>query len=239
MTFFSNIKGLIKRKLMYPGARETSAIRLYIEDSRQDGWPYCPPDEGDVLYHLACQTRGGHALEIGMATGSTAGYMLAGIGDGAVTSIDYDQNRYGRNGVRLVHDLGYAARHALIESNSVAVLPRMWTEGRTFDVIFLDGWKTFDHMWVDVFYCAKMLKRGGVIMFDDARMPAVRKCISLLERYYDFERVNVYGLVGGWKQRVWHLLTSRSLRSPYLVLRKNVDIGNTRAGSRYDFWARF
>ena len=233
------IKAWIKRRIMYSGREETTAIRMKISASHREGWPYCPPDEGDVLFHFARKFEGGQALEIGMATGSTAGYLLAGMRLGMVTSIDYDQDDHARMGEMLVRDLGCSERHTLIEQNSVQVLPELWAKGLTFDLIFLDGWKTFDHIWVDVFYCAKMLKTDGVMIFDDARMPAVRKCILLLERYYSFQRLNSYSLVGGWKQRAWHFLTSRSLQPPYVVLRKTCEIAETKAGSKYDFWAPF
>ena len=84
-----------------------------------------------------------------------------------------------------------------------------------------------------------MLKVGGHIIFDDARMPAVRKCISILEKYYQFERIQHYGLFGGWRQRLWHLMTNRTLVPPYVALTKTMEIGNTPAGSHFDFWKSF
>ena len=81
----------------------------------------------------------------------------------------------------MIAKAGFAARHTLIEEDSARVLPRLEAAGERFDVMFLDGWKTFDHVWVDTFYCARMLKVGGYIMFDDARMKAVRKANSLLD----------------------------------------------------------
>jgi predicted O-methyltransferase YrrM len=234
-----NLKDLIKKRIAYSGDRATALLRDYISKHGIHGWPYCAPDEGDMLYRFACNFEGGDALEVGMATGSTAGYLLAGIGPGTVTSIDYNQDNHERSGERLVDELGFSDRHHLIEENSSKVLPKLWSECKRYDVIFLDGWKGFDHMWVDVFYCAKMLKKGGFIAFDDARMPAVRKCISILEKYYGFERVDTYRFCGGWKQRLWHLLSSRSLRSPYAALTKHVEIENTAAGMKFDFWRGF
>lgn len=229
----------IKRWVMYPGSATSAALRAYIAANRRPGWPYCPPDEGEVLARLAAEHPGGHALEVGFATGSSAGYILSGTTDGRLTSIDYDQDNHEREGVRLIREMGLEGRHQLIEANSLEILPTMHQRGDRYDLVFLDGWKTFDHVWVDTFFCARMLKVGGHIMFDDARMPAVRKCISLLERYYGFQRVDHYAMVGGWRQRLWHLLTNRTLVPPYVALRKPVEISETPAGRQFDFWRDF
>ncbi|HYV98214.1 MAG TPA: class I SAM-dependent methyltransferase [Gemmatimonadaceae bacterium] len=192
-----------------------------------------------MLYRLAMSAPRADGLEIGFATGSTAAYLLAGLGTGNLTSIDYDQDAYDREGVKLIAAMGLTARHTLIESDSIVALPRLYAGGSRYGVVFIDGWKTFDHLWVDTFYCARMLECGGCLMFDDAAMPAVRKCASLLSRYYAFDQVDTYPLVGGWRQRTWHLLTTHSFRPPYLALRKSVEIDKTEAGRTFDYWRRF
>lgn len=229
----------IKARIMYCGLPDTDAVRAQLQEVRRPGYPYCPPDEGDTLYRLARATSPKAALEVGFATGSTAAYMLTGLDDGNLTSIDFAQDQFKRQGEALVASMGFAHRHRLIEDNSIAVLPDLHKAGERFGLIFLDGWKSFDHIWVDTFYCARLLECGGYMVFDDARMPAVRKCISLLMRYYGFQRYDTYGHVGGWRQRLWHLLTTRSLRPPYVALRKTIEISETEAGRHYYFWKRF
>jgi len=233
------MKGLIKRALVYRGLPETETVRAVVAASRRDGWPYCPADEGDVLFQLAAAVPDQDALEVGFATGTSAAYILSGLGSGRLTSIDYDQDHFGREGVRLVETLGLANRHRLIERDSVEALPELHSSGLRYGLVFLDGWKTFDRVWVDTFYCARMLTVGGVIVFDDAQMPAVRKCISLLERYYGFIGVDDPRPAGGWRQRMWHVVTTRSVRRPYMALRKPIDVDDTEAGRRFDFWKRF
>ena len=179
------------------------------------------------------------ALEVGFATGSSAAYILAGLGDGVLTSIDFAQDDYEREGELLVSRMGLESRHSLVEENSIVALPEMYRNGRRFGLIFLDGWKTFDHVWVDTFYCARMLECGGFIVFDDARMPAVRKCVSILIRYYGFKRIDTYKYVGGWRQRLWHMMSTRSTLPPYIALEKVVEIDKTSAWRKYDFWKSF
>ena len=233
------LKKTIKDALMYRGLRETDRLREVIHARYRKGWPYCPQDEGDLLFLLAQSPTARDSLQVGFATGSTAAYILSGLTSGRLTSIDYAQDEYEREGVALLHELGLDANHELIEENSVIALPRLHESGRRLDLVFMDGWKTFDHIWVDTFFCARMLNVGGHIVFDDARMPAVRKCISILIRYYEFQLVDTYKRVGGWRQRLWHLLTTRSFLPPYIALQKVREISETEAGRRFDYWKPF
>jgi len=230
------IKKYVKRLLRYDGLSETVRIRAGIDALRRPGWPYCPPDEGDLLHTLAKAMPHEDALEVGFATGSTALFILSGLGTGRLTSIDNAPDHYDRQGLALVASLGFSERHKLLEEDSILALPDLLRRGARYGLIFLDGWKTFDHVWVDSFYAAKLLKVGGHLVLDDARMPAVRKCIDILRGYYEFEDVDAYPLAGGIKQRAYDLLTGRSFLRPYVVLRKTKEIAETEAGKSYSFW---
>lgn len=219
------------------GLMETVRVRRAVDVAHRKGWPYCPGDEGDVLFLLARNAE--DALEIGFATGSTGAYILEGLGRGTLTSVDWRQDEYERAGEQLISRLGQSGRHRLLEADSITVLPELYRQGCRFGLVFLDGWKSFDRIWVDTFYSARMLKEHGFIMFDDARMPAVRKCIRLLMRYYGFRLADNYRLLGGWRLRAWHILSGRSLSRPYVVLEKALEITETDAGKRFDFWRRF
>lgn len=225
--------------MAHHGMAATRHVREQIDANRHVGWPYCPPDEGDLLYVLATAIGPQDALEIGFATGSTAAYMLSGLGEGRLTSIDYDQDRYERAGETLLHALGVAGRHTLIEKDSIQALPALLEARRRFGLVFIDGWKTFDHIWVDTFYAARLLNRGGYLVFDDGRMQSVRKCVSLLVRYYGFKRLSTYDRVGGPGLRLWHLLSTRSFLAPYILVQKTLDLSETAAGTRFDFWRSF
>ena len=233
------LKRALRRALKYRGLPGTGPVRERLALVRRTGWPYCLDDEGDVLFRLAESIGEQDALEIGFATGSSAAYMLSGLTTGRLTSIDYDQDHFEREGEKLVAAMGFTPRHRLIEQDSILALPALNEAGSRFGLVFVDGWKTFDRLWVDTFYCVRMLDRGGYIVFDDAAMPAVCKCISLLKRYYGFGDVDTYPMAGGWKCRMWHVLVTRSWRRPYRALRKTMDLDDTVAGRQFDFWKRF
>jgi Methyltransferase domain len=50
------------------------------------------------------------------------------------------------------------------------------------DLVFIDGAHAFPFPVIDWFYGAGMLRRGGVVVFDDVQLPAV---VSLLDSYVD------------------------------------------------------
>jgi hypothetical protein len=81
----------------------------------------------------------------------------------------------------------------------------------------VDGWHTFDHTLLDFFYINRMLNVNGVVVFDDADMPAVRKCVRYIASY------PAYGVLGqvsrdalNWKWRLLGRLRNliRSVTSP-------------------------
>ncbi|MEO6247437.1 MAG: class I SAM-dependent methyltransferase [Sphingomicrobium sp.] len=229
------MKKFLKRILRHPGFAETAAIRQVIDEYRRTGYPHCSVEQGDLLYQLAARTPAGNALEVGCASGSTALHLLAGMPQGRLTSIDFAHEDHDRTGEKVIAVADMAARHQLIERNSVEVLPELYRSGEQYDVIFLDGWKTIDHLWVDTFYCAKMLRVDGAIVFDDARMASVRKAVELLKSHYQFEEIDIYRALGGHRLRAWHLLTTHSFHPPTRALRKVMAIEQTHAGREYNF----
>ncbi len=72
----------------------------------------------------------------------------------------------------------------LIEEPSEYALAKL-THAQTgaFDLIFIDGWHTFDHIMLDLFYSNRLLKIGGYLIIDDCRLPSVAKAISYFSKY--------------------------------------------------------
>ena len=72
----------------------------------------------------------------------------------------------------------------LIERPSEFALPEITQkEAGTFDLIFIDGWHTFDHVMLDLFYANYLIKVGGYIIMDDCNWPSVAKAVSYVSRY--------------------------------------------------------
>jgi predicted O-methyltransferase YrrM len=220
---------------------ERVATDIAEAKSQNPGLPFCPVVQGNLLYQLACDTEVKSAVEVGFATGSTALYMLEGLAPrgGAVTSIDFKQDDFGRLGERMVQSSRYRTAHALIEGNSNIVLPRLLADGRQFDLAFSDGWKVFDPLMLDVYYLARLLGEGGFLVLDDTRMRSTSKVIALLEGYYGFREVSYSKCGEPWTDRAFMALTTRSLHRPFRAFQKPESFNQLPALSQFDWWMPF
>ena len=61
---------------------------------------------------------------------------------------------------------------------SQIVLPRILSEGRRFDLAFVDGNHRFDGVFVDLVYLGRLLRAGGIVFLDDYQLPAVARAAS-------------------------------------------------------------
>ena len=217
-------KQLIKNVLRYKPLLETASIRNAVETSKIEGLPYCQAYEGDFLYSLIRKNNFQSCLEIGFHTGSTALYLSAAVADcgGNVISICLDDDESVERGLRLLQTEGYTSCHRLVRKNSNIALPEFFLSGERFDFVFMDGWKTFDHLAFEIYFFNQMLNRGGVIAFDDSYMPSVRKVIRLLKHYYGYEEVDYTLHNQPLRLRLFHYLTRRSIHLPYRAFTKTI-----------------
>ena len=128
-------------------------------------------------------------LEIGLANGVSAlfiGEALAGGGTHVV--IDPMQSSLWNNaGLDNLRRAGLSIEFH--ETGSELALPRFAEEGRAFDLVFIDGFHTFDHAMVDVFYATRLLDIGGVLVLDDAHWPSIAKLNGYVSRYPCYRRL--------------------------------------------------
>ncbi len=240
------VKSLLKRAFEYRPLPETAKVREAIAAARRPAaprLPFLPTYQGD-FFHRVIRERGlSRGLEVGFATGSSAAYMLNAMepAGGTVTSIDYKQADFDYMGVELVQGMGGSARHTLLEGNSNRILPELLTQGHRFDFVFLDGWKTFDHLLLDVYYCNEMLDVGGVMVFDDARMPSVRKVNRLLERYYEYREMDYRAFGEDLRLRVWYVLNSggHKVSRPFRAFAKERDTAELTVRNDWNFFRDF
>jgi predicted O-methyltransferase YrrM len=150
-------------------------------------------EEGDFLAELIRNDETiARTLEIGCAFGVSALHIcaeLVGRKDAHHIIIDPNQStEWEAVGVTNLRRAGLT-RFTLIEEGSEFVLPRLVAEGeRRFDLIFIDGWHTFDHTLIDCFYTTRLLRVGGYLVIDDASFASVSTVIRHLETYPCYER---------------------------------------------------
>lgn len=228
-----------KKLLAYSPRPETSRVRNFLQSVRTPERPYCPEWEGDLLYLLIVRNRLRSCLEIGFGTGSTALYALEALdsaGGGELTSIDFSPDNFNALGKANVQALPFASRHALIEENSNTALPRLFAQGSRFDFVYVDGWKTFDHLAMEAYFLARMVTVDGYIMLDDSDMPSVHKLARLLQRYYGFQEIDYPAAGQSLRLRLRMALTHRTLRRPYRAFRKTAEIDTLPVASDWNFF---
>jgi len=86
----------------------------------------------------------------------------------------------GNAGVRLCAESGIADVIDFEAEDSQLALPRLVTEGASFDIALVDGGHTFEIAFTDILYALKLVKPGGLVMVDDTWMPAVRWAVEFM-----------------------------------------------------------
>ncbi|MGZ4823026.1 MAG: O-methyltransferase [Terriglobales bacterium] len=186
-------------------------------------------------------------LEVGCATGVSTLAILSKLeqlgGDRTHRAIDPNQTGYGPDGFRgvgaeMVRRAGLQDRFSLIEKPSHLGLPALLADGKRFDFIFLDGWHSFDFTFVDYYYADLLLRDGGILVFDDVGMPAIRHVCWFLETHkpYDFmggtatlstlhpwhkikqrrdPAVHVWGSIQAYRKRSSSMVPSEFFEAPF------------------------
>jgi predicted O-methyltransferase YrrM len=125
-------------------------------------------------------------LKVGCAAGMSSLAICAAIcgREGAFHRIiDPKQNSGWQGaGVANIDRTGFD-QYELIEEGSQFVLPRLASQepGAT-DLVFIDGWHTFDHTLLDMYYGLLLLKVGGLLVVDDTSWRSVSKAVEYFSR---------------------------------------------------------
>jgi predicted O-methyltransferase YrrM len=104
-------------------------------------------------------------------------------------SIDPYQNTQWKNiGINLLKYYEMDSRHKLYLEKSYNCLPYLLKKYgyEKFNIIFIDGWHTFDYTLLDFFYSNLLLKKNGIIIIDDALHEGVKKCINYINTNYNY-----------------------------------------------------
>ena len=234
------VKSFLKRNLAYQPLAGTQLPRQFVASVEDGKLPYCPPQEGDLLHELITQHACADCLEIGLATGSTAIYMLSALQNkGRLISIDQPAGEMNDIGIANLQKSGNWTNHQLILENSVNVLPDLYKKNEKFDLIFVDGWKTFDHLAAEVYYLTRMLRLNKFIVFDDTAMPSVTKIINMMLKYYGYREVDYTHYNQFWRLRLFQILTTKSFRRPYRALQKVTDEADLPVTRDWNFFENF
>lgn len=145
-----------------------------------------PTFDGEALHALVRAIKPAQSVETGFAYGLSTLFILDAMhenGSGHHTAIDpFEVSAFKGVGIANVQRAGFAERFTHIQDYSQDVLPRLLREGLRIDFAFIDGHHTFDQAFIDFYYCDKMMNDGGIVVFHDFSMPAVRKAVTFILR---------------------------------------------------------
>ena len=135
---------------------------------------------------LRCN-RPENTLEVGMAFGGSS-LIFADVGGTMCpglyrhTSIDpYQSTVWDGVGMQCLESAGLQDFVELFEEPSSLVLPRMVAEGRRFGLIYVDGSHLFEDVFVDAYFCMRLLAEDGYLLFDDSSNRHVAKVLAFID----------------------------------------------------------
>lgn len=143
-----------------------------------------------AIRELLLKERCSKTLEIGLAFGGSALTFLSTLkeispNDYHHAAIDPFQTKVWRgSSVKAISDEGFSDHFTLHEDFSSLVLPDLLRRGERFDLIYIDGSHLFEDVFLDFYYSTRLLKKGGVMLFDDCADQHVLKVIKFIRRNY-------------------------------------------------------
>ncbi|CAN5719275.1 hypothetical protein BH20ACI3_BH20ACI3_05710 [soil metagenome] len=174
------------------------------------------PAEGEALGDIILQVKPQSSLEVGLAYGISTLFICEALAkvdaerhividphQFVIPDDDYfrpssQQQKKGWQGIGIRHlkEAGYESMIELHNSPSHHVLPRLLEGGRKVEFAFIDGWHTFDYVMVDFFYIDKLLRVGGVVVFDDTAYPSIRKLCRYIVTNLPYTTFPISGSTG-------------------------------------------
>jgi len=162
--------------------------------------------EGGFLRKIIQKNQFAKCLEIGMAFGISSLYITGSFESkhGSLISIDpYQTKQWNKMGVHLLQHENMSKRHTLIQKKSYVALPELLHKfgEQSFDLVFIDGFHTFDYTLVDMFFSDKLLRIGGIMIIDDALHTSVKKCVCYAtNNYTHFKKISSPSTVAAYRK---------------------------------------
>ena len=170
--------------------------------------------EGDYLYRLITSDESiRRTLEIGCAYGLSSLHICEALRNRRSAShmiIDPKQMSVWHGvGISYLEQAGIDFFRLIQEPSELALPDLLRTQEGEFDLVFIDGWHTFDQTMLDLFYANRLVRIGGYVVIDDCNWESVSAAVSYFSNYPAFEQVrNPLMAAQTWRQRVARDITS-------------------------------
>lgn len=136
-------------------------------------------EEAMFLDRVVRQVQPLVTLEVGLGYGFSALVICeaasrSAIGRKHIVIDPHQTSHWHRDGLAHLAAAGHGDYVDFHEAPSCEVLPELVRRKEQLDFAFVDGWHTFDYVFVDAFFIDKLLRPEGVVVFDDSDWPSVR-----------------------------------------------------------------
>jgi predicted O-methyltransferase YrrM len=143
-----------------------------------------PAAEGEALRTWVKGECAVRTIEIGLGYGIAALFACEGLLENEnitarhVVVDPHQATRFGNCGLQFLDDAGVMDLVEYHSEGSETALPRFLSEGRSFDLAFVDGNHRFDSVFVDLVYLGRLVRPGGLVFLDDYQLPSIRRAVS-------------------------------------------------------------
>jgi predicted O-methyltransferase YrrM len=180
-----------------------------------------------ILNRLLMHKKPSRTLEVGFAFGAStllfanAHRYLGHVGRQHVAIDPFQVGPFDSVGLQNIAAAGLADHLDFRSTLSSIELPRLLDNGDRFGLIYIDGSHEFDEVFLDAYYCSKLLAPGGMMLFDDSPHPPIARVIKMTRKNHNLTEMDL----ADWRNdsrlryRVARLLgrtqlTAFQLRSP-------------------------
>jgi predicted O-methyltransferase YrrM len=142
--------------------------------------------QSEFLASLVTEIDANVCLEIGLAFGISSLFIAEAISKKRAPrfiSIDPFQKGWHEIGLLNLERAGYSRFVEFHREYSQDVLPRLLAAGERLDFAYVDTSKVFDVVLIDAYYLTRLLRVGGLLVFDDCAWPGVKRVARYIAKW--------------------------------------------------------
>lgn len=172
----------------------TGQIQVASQFKDRSIFPHSVPAAvGMFLQGIIDEIQAEISVEVGFAFGVSTLFICEALKKSERTRhhvMDpFQTNGFDQVGLRHLKAAGYDQILNFEEKHAHLVLPRLEEDGVLADFAFIDSSHLFDYTLLDFVCVDRILRVGGVIVFDDANYPSIAKLCRFIEANRAYTRI--------------------------------------------------
>jgi len=141
-----------------------------------------------ILRNLCLQAKPSSSLEVGLAYGSSAltfarSHQEMSAARAQHVAIDpFQSGIWGDSGLCNLERAGLRGYVDFRAGMSCFELPKLLEKAARFDLIYIDGDHRYESVFIDAYFCSRLLGERGIMAFDDSSDPNISKVLRFIKR---------------------------------------------------------